>query len=115
HAPVQTFTNYGGSGSLRKQIEQGAPIDIFLSASSKDYEMLVEQGIVHQGKAFLTNSLVLITQKENNLESFESYTIGEGLIAIGTPETVPAGSYSKEALNNLGEWKKLESENRIIF
>ncbi|KPH75819.1 MULTISPECIES: molybdate ABC transporter substrate-binding protein [Bacillaceae] len=114
HPEIQTSYNFGGSGSLRKQIEQGAPIDLFLSASSIDYEKLVEQQRVMEGEAILSNNLVLISDNEASVSSFDSFLAGEGTIAIGTPEVVPAGTYAQETLTNLGAWDTLENQNRLV-
>ncbi|WP_231514973.1 molybdate ABC transporter substrate-binding protein [Oceanobacillus salinisoli] len=104
--------NFGGSGSLRKQIEQGAPINLFLSASNTDYEKLVDQNMV-EGTAILTNEIALILSNEINPPSFDKFLKGDGTLAIGTPEAVPAGTYSKEILQNLGVWDVLQ--DRMIY
>ena len=49
--------NFGGTGTLRRQIEQGAEIDLFFSASEKDYQLLLEQGLVKEGKQFTSKSI----------------------------------------------------------
>jgi molybdate transport system substrate-binding protein len=113
HPDIQISYNFGGSGSLRKQIEQGAPIDLFLSASTIDYEKLVDQQRVMEGKAILTNNLVLISESEAEESSFDSFLAGEGILAIGTPVAVPAGTYAKETLTNLGAWDILEKKDRL--
>ncbi|WP_143833741.1 molybdate ABC transporter substrate-binding protein [Oceanobacillus senegalensis] len=106
--------NFGGSGSLRRQIEQGAPIDMFFSASKIDYDKLEQQGHVRKGTAILENSLVLITSKENNVKSLDEF-LGNtsGTLAMGTVDAVPAGTYSKELLKSLEVWNFLE--DRIVF
>ncbi|WP_068672593.1 molybdate ABC transporter substrate-binding protein [Oceanobacillus sp. Castelsardo] len=113
HPEIQISYNFGGSGSLRKQIEQGAPIDLFLSASSIDYEKLVDRQRVVEGKEILTNNLVLISGNGGEDSSFDSFLAGEGIIAIGTPEAVPAGTYAQETLTKLGAWDLLEEQDRL--
>ncbi|WP_339179895.1 molybdate ABC transporter substrate-binding protein [Oceanobacillus sp. FSL W7-1293] len=107
--------NYGGSGSLRKQIEQGAPVDIFLSASSIDYEKLADQDSVDNGKAILTNQLVLIKPKEGDTASLDDFMAGDEVMAIGTPDAVPAGSYAEEALQKSGLWEQLQEQSRLVY
>ncbi|MFD1848491.1 molybdate ABC transporter substrate-binding protein [Oceanobacillus bengalensis] len=105
---VTVTFNFGGSGSLRKQIEQGAPADLFFSASKKDYELLVEEGMVLEGSAILENELVLIKSKQTDIDSLDDFLLRDGELAVGTPEAVPAGTYAKEVLENLGVWNQLQ-------
>ncbi|MFD1065658.1 molybdate ABC transporter substrate-binding protein [Oceanobacillus locisalsi] len=115
HPHIDISYNYGGSGSLRKQIEQGAPIDIFLSASSIDYEKLVAKDKVDEGKEILANQLVFIQKNEGEVASMEDFMTGDKVMAVGTPEAVPAGSYAKEALQTLGLWNELEDQGRLVY
>lgn len=101
--------NFGGSGKLAQQIQQGAPADIFLSADQKWMDMLDEQELITSDTRtnFAVNRLVLIG-KENSplaidsLNELSSKPIDQ--IAIGNPDSVPAGSYAKEALESNGIW-----------
>ncbi|WP_410795732.1 molybdate ABC transporter substrate-binding protein [Paenibacillus sp. J5C2022] len=105
--------NFGGSGALREQIRQGAPVDLFLSASSVHMDKLQEEGIIHEeGRInLLTNELVLVIPKQgsdvkiSDVNSLTSLT-GERIrrIAIGIPDSVPAGKYAEEALLHAGLW-----------
>ncbi|WP_179134463.1 molybdate ABC transporter substrate-binding protein [Oceanobacillus timonensis] len=115
HPNIAISYNYGGSGSLRKQIEQGAPVDIFLSASSIDYEKLVEKGHVDEGKAILSNQLVLIKPNEGDVDSLDDFVAGNQVMAVGTPDAVPAGSYAQEALQELDLWEQLDEESRLVY
>lgn len=115
HPNIQISNNYGGSGSLRRQIEQGAPIDIFFSASSNDYEKLVNQDRVEEGKVILTNQLVLITASKEKITSLNEFMDEDSIMAIGTPEAVPAGSYAKEVLQKIGIWEQLEGQGRLVY
>jgi len=109
--------NFGGSGSLQQQISQGAPADLFFSAAEDKYDLLVEEGLVAEedGVDLLGNELVLIVPKENSsIESFEDLANDEiDTISIGTPETVPAGQYAQESLENMGIWEEVES--KVVF
>jgi len=105
---------FGSSGELEKQIEAGAPIDVFASAGEKEIEELrVKQMIDLSTQAdFARNSLVLIVPAESKLQlhSFEDLApAGVAKIAVGNPKTVPAGRYAREFLENARLWWKVES------
>lgn len=110
---VSITYNFGGSGTLRKQIEQGAPIDLFFSASKKDYLLLDDTGLVKDGSAIVENKLVLIKPEEEKIMHLEEFLQSDGKIAIGTPVAVPAGTYSRQALQKMGVWEQLQ--DRIVF
>lgn len=104
HEDVDLVFNFGGSGTLATQIQEGAPADIFFSASQKNYDVLDEDGLIQEGIPLLENSLVLITNKENPVNSVEEAST----IAIGTPDAVPAGTYAKQTLEAQGLWDTLQ-------
>ncbi|GAA0136678.1 molybdate ABC transporter substrate-binding protein [Paenibacillus sp. YSY-4.3] len=113
HPAVKLTFNFGGSGALQTQIEQGAPVDLFLSAAAKNMNLLLDQGIIdaEQHMSLLTNKLVVITpddksEKVQGLEDLNDTRIK--MIAVGIPESVPAGSYAKEALTSAGLWDNLQ-------
>lgn len=106
-----TFT-FGSSGALQTQIEEGAPVDIFISAAEKQMNSLEDGGHIVDStrKTLLINKIVLITPKNSNLEitSFEDLTKDEvEKIAIGDPGNVPVGQYSEEIFTNLNILEKL--------
>ncbi len=104
---------YGASGTLQKQIEEGAGIDAFISASTKNMDELVTEKIVDEKDVVtvVKNALVLIAPKDSKtLEKVEGLEKIEGKIAVGEPEVVPAGQYAKEALTNYGLWDKLSEK-----
>lgn len=111
---VDLLLNFAASGTLSKQIEQGAPVDVFLSADEDNFTSLVKKKLIHKDEAIhlLKNELVLISPMNSNLASIEDI-IKADKIAVGIPETVPAGKYAKEALENLGLWKQLE--DHVIY
>lgn len=100
-----TFT-FGGSGALQTQIEEGAPVDIFISAAQKQMDTLEKGGEILEDsrKTLLINKVVLITPKgdDKNISSFDDL-INENIerIAIGDPSNVPVGQYSEEIFSNL--------------
>ena len=98
--------NYGGSGSLKQQILQGAEVDLFLFASLQHTEDLQEQNLVHEELLvnLLGNRLMLITPKDQeSVQDFEDL-LKEDIrrMAIGEPDSVPAGAYAKESLIHYG-------------
>jgi molybdate transport system substrate-binding protein len=110
--------NMGASGLLQKQIESGAPVDVFASAADKQMDALQSQGLILQEtrRNFAKNSLVLITPQDSKLRlrSFSDLSrSGLEKLAIGNPKTVPAGQYAEEALRNLKLWDNLQS--RLIY
>jgi molybdate transport system substrate-binding protein len=113
HPEVTVYFNFGGSGSLRRQIEQGAPIDIFISASEKEYTRLLDEELVTAGEVILKNKLVVISPKNSENKSLDDFLKSTEKLAIGTPGAVPAGTYAKEAFENMNIWD--EFEERKVF
>lgn len=112
---VKLTFNFGGSGALQKQIEQGAPADLFLSAAANNMNALLDQGMIDDAQHvnLLTNKLVVIMPVENTEEVQELSGLKDNrikMIALGIPESVPAGSYAKEALMSAGLWDSLQSK-----
>ena len=110
--------NFGGSGDLARQIEAGAPVDVFASAAQKDMDDLDQKNMIVKGtrKDFAGNSLVLIipTKSAIHLTSFNDLRRGEiQKIAIGNPKTVPAGRYAEEVLRYFNLWDGIK--DRLIF
>jgi molybdate transport system substrate-binding protein len=99
--------NYGGSGTLEQQIEQGAPADIFFSAATQQMDQLKSAGLIDGApQNIVANSLVLIAPADNDalhtLENLEAPFVKK--IALGETKTVPAGMYAQESLQHLGLW-----------
>ncbi len=114
---IEMTFNYGSSSKLRSQIEQGAPADLFLSASQKDMELLESKQLINADsvKPFAENQLVLASVEEfpTSADFSELLMNLEGTIAIGEPDSVPLGAYSKSALENLNLWQLLDG--RLIY
>lgn len=112
---VELTFNLGGSGKLAQQIQQGAPVDVFISAHQDWMDAIEDEGFINtESRTNVTgNQLVLITSKESSL-TYESFAEIDpnavDQIAIGNPESVPAGKYSKDVLENLGTWDKLNDK-----
>jgi molybdate transport system substrate-binding protein len=97
--------NYGGSGTLARQIEQGAPVDVFFSAAEKQMDELAAQGLLvaDTRQDVVGNSLVLIAPAQSAaLHGFQDLT-GSAVktLALGEPSTVPAGMYAQQTLEHL--------------
>lgn len=112
---VSIKTNYGASGTLEIQIEQGAPVDVFLSAAPKQMDALDAKGLLLGGtrKDLLRNEIVLIVPADSSLQiaSFQDLTHADVKhVALGEPTTVPAGQYAKEVLTNLGIYDAVNSK-----
>ncbi len=116
---VRIEFNFGSSGSLQQQIEQGAPADIFMSAASKQMNELEGKDLLLDDTRIdlLQNELVLVVPKGfAGITGFADLTKDDiTLIAIGDPESVPAGKYAQEALTSLGIWEELGSEKKLIL
>ncbi|MDQ0229552.1 molybdate ABC transporter substrate-binding protein [Metabacillus malikii] len=108
HHNVQIKLNVAASGTLSKQIEQGAPVDLFFSADIRYFDTLVEKGYIikQQSHTLLQNELVVIASKQSNVHSGTDIQNVQKL-AIGMPDTVPAGRYAKETLVNLKLWNRM--------
>ena len=102
---IKLVYNFGSSGSLQQQIEQGAPVDLFISAAPKQMNALEEKELLLSGtrQDLLKNEMVLIVPKgESTVKSFEDLTAETvEKIAVGEPESVPAGKYAEEVLTSL--------------
>lgn len=111
--------NFGASGALQQQIEQGAPTDIFMSAASKQMNELEEKDLLLDGTRvdLLQNELVLVVFKGyTGISEFTDLTGEEiELVAIGDPESVPAGKYAQEAFTTLGIWDELENGKKLMM
>ncbi|WGT67786.1 molybdate ABC transporter substrate-binding protein [cyanobacterium endosymbiont of Epithemia clementina EcSB] len=109
--------NFGSSGSLQQQIEQGAPTDVFLSAAPKQMNALQRKKLLltETRQDLLKNRIVLITLKETvNNVTFNNLNKAEfKKVALGDPASVPAGQYGKEVLSSLELYKKIDS--KLVF
>ena len=114
---VELTYNFGSSGSLQQQIEQGAPVDIYIPAAEYNMDVLEQKNLLlsNTRRNLLQNEVVLITSKNNSeLEGFtELQRDFVRKIAIGAPDSVPAGKYAKEVLDSLKLSKSLE--DKFIF
>tara|TARA_R110001583_G_scaffold51206_2_gene160014 strand:+ start:3561 stop:4316 length:756 start_codon:yes stop_codon:yes gene_type:complete len=117
HNQVDVTAIYASSSTLARQIANGSPADLFLSANVQWMDWLEAQGInVQQRSDLLQNRLALVSASSDLPEQF---TPGEGIhittllgdrnrLSVGDPDHVPAGIYTKQALEALGEWEELQ-------
>ena len=107
---------YDSSGKLQTQIEEGLEADIFFSAATKQMNALEEKGLIDSAsrKDLLENKIVLIISDDENADEgkFLQFTdiVKADMIAIGDPESVPAGQYAKEAFTSLGIWDEVSAK-----
>ncbi|KJU83568.1 molybdenum ABC transporter periplasmic molybdate-binding protein [Candidatus Magnetobacterium bavaricum] len=104
HKGVKVIYNFGASGSLARQIEGGAPVDVFAPADQKDMDDIDNKGLVVPGTRvdFVGNSVVLIVPASETaaIDSFDDLKLAKiKKVAIGNPKTVPAGRYAQDVLN----------------
>lgn len=116
HPHVKLVPNFASSGKLQKQIEEGAPADLFISAGGKEMKALLDKDLIESNyhTPLLRNRLVLIVPEKNRnkIKDFPDL-IRADRIAVGQPDTVPAGDYTKQALKQMKLWDKLQS--RMVF
>lgn len=112
HPNVKLSFNFGASGTLQKQISQGAPADLFLSASGKNMKSLVDEGLIdaaEQTKLLSGELVVIVPAGEGGVAKLEDLgSDAVGKVAVGIPESVPAGGYAREALTAAKLWDKLQ-------
>ena len=108
--------SYAASSALARQIEQGAPADIFMSADLDWMDYLQQRNLIKPDSRvnLLGNRLVLIAPADSNAQieigkGFElAKLLGDGRLAVGETSSVPAGRYAKAALESLGVWSSVE-------
>lgn len=111
-APIQF--NFGASGSLRAQIENGAPVDVFFSASAADLDKLEAADLLSPGSRIelLSNSIVLVVEGRraplSGTSELARLLSEASILAIGNPDSVPAGRYAVQALKSLGLYSLVE-------
>lgn len=111
---VKITASYAASSVLAKQIEQGAPADVFVSADTDWMDYAASKKTINEPTRvnLLGNSIVLIAPKDsevNNVTIAQGFDLaklaGDGRIATGDVKSVPAGKYAKAALEKLGAWQ----------
>lgn len=109
HPPVRLRLNAGASGELQKQIEAGAPVDVFVSADARAVDALVRPGLIDPAtrQVVAGNVLVAVKPADSRLDLSRPEALRDPRVqrvVIGNPRTVPAGRYAEESLRALGLW-----------
>jgi molybdate transport system substrate-binding protein len=114
HPGAKITFNYGGSGTLQHQIEQGAPVDLFFSAAQKQMDALQTAGLILNDTRhnIVANDLVLIAPSDtDNIHTFQDLAKSMvKTVAIGELATVPAGMYAQQTLEHLGLWDAVQKK-----
>ncbi|MFZ4834759.1 molybdate ABC transporter substrate-binding protein [Rouxiella sp. Mn2063] len=114
---VKIVSSFASSSTLARQIDQGAPADLFISADQQwmDYTVGKQLMVDNTRYTLLGNELVLITEANSKQEKINiteqtpwASLLANGRLAVGDPDHVPAGIYAKEALQKLGAWTVVE-------
>jgi molybdate transport system substrate-binding protein len=105
--------NLGSSGQLQKQIEAGAPVDLFVSAGARQMDELERRGLIapDSRRAFARNVLTVIKPAASTVDLARPGDLLDprvSRVVIGDPRTVPAGQYAQESLRALGLWERLQ-------
>lgn len=110
--------SFAGSSTLARQIERGAPADIFISADLDWMDYLAKKGMIDEATRtnLLGNHIVLVAPKSSDIhvtikKGFDlSGALGGGKLAMADTKSVPAGRYGKASLQSLGVWKQVEGD-----
>jgi len=115
HPEIKIIYNMGGSGSLQKQIEEGAPVDIFISAAPKQMDELEKKNLIKKEtrKDLLGNQLVLIVPIQSEILLTEFAGLNKSAVkqfSMGAPESVPAGQYAMQVLKKYNMYNEVQSK-----
>ncbi len=116
HPEIDIRLNLGASGSLMEQIEQGAPVDLFISASAEKFLELTEQELIDEQATLTRNELALIVPADADGQVQHFHDLTDGYVekmTIGTVDVVPAGTYGKQALEYYEVWDSVEE--KIVY
>jgi molybdate transport system substrate-binding protein len=110
--------NFGASGELQKQIEAGAPVDLFVSAAQRQMDELEKAGLIvpTSRRAFARNVLTVIKPADSRLDISKPGDLLDPRVkrvVIGNPKTVPVGQYSEDSLRAFGLWERMQP--RLVF
>ena len=117
HSDGSTQISFASSSTLARQIQLGAPADIFFSANTLWMDDLVTKGLIEKSsrRNVLSNELVLITQSKSRITTLDwrtpqnfIYVLGKSRLAMGDPTHVPVGLYTREFFRKLGWWEQIK-------
>lgn len=112
-AGTKVVLNFAASALLARQIEENAPVDVFISADEAQMDRVQKQILPETRTDLLTNKLVVIVRKDSalHLDNLEDLVRPEcSRIALADSKTVPAGVYAREVLTKAGLWEKVEAK-----
>ena len=110
--------NFGSSGELQKQIEAGAPVDLFISAAQRQMDELEKKALIVAGsrRVFARNVLTVVKPADSKFDISKPADLLDARVSrivVGNPKTVPAGQYAEESLRSLGLWDRLQP--KLVF
>jgi len=110
--------NFGSSGALQKQIEAGAPVDLFISAAQRQMDELEKSGLITAStrRVFARNVLTVVKPADTTIDIARPADLLDPRITkivVGSPKTVPVGQYAEESLRALGLWERLQP--KLVF
>ena len=110
--------NLGSSGELQKQIEAGAPIDLFISAAQRQMDELEKKGLIVAAtrRTFARNVLTVVKPADSRIDLAKPADLlnpNVRRIVVGSPKTVPVGQYAEESLRALGIWDRIQP--KLVF
>lgn len=116
HPESKIRPNFASSGSLAKQINQGAPADLYVSANPKWMKFLVDNKMIAESteRIFAFNKLVFVGLPEIEVSQINEITSLKR-IGIGSPQSVPAGQYAQEAMQNAAIYQTLKKERKLVM
>jgi len=117
HPDTKVVFNFGASGALASQIEQGAPADVFASASKAQLTRLFKKGLLNEdtAKCFARNTLVVVVPLKGLAITSLAQLAKVKRLAIGNPETVPAGQYAVKVLRRANIFDGLSNDHRLVY
>jgi len=116
HPEARVILNFASSGTLLRQIERGAPVDVFVSADSETMDVAVRKDLIVESavRIFSKNKLVMLVRSGLDIGDIRSLdNVSVKRIAIGHPRSVPAGRYTQKILEKAGMWEKIS--NKFIY
>jgi len=116
HPEARVILNFASSGTLLRQIERGAPVDVFVSADSETMDVAVRKDLIVESavRIFSKNKLVMLVRSGLDIGDIRSLdNVPVKRIAIGHPRSVPAGRYTQKILEKAGMWEKIS--NKFIY
>ena len=114
---TKVLPNFASSGSLAKQIAQGAPADLYVSANVTWMTYLIdEKNLIDDSsyRVFALNTLVFVGDPDAKISELKQITSLQK-IGIGTPQSAPAGQYAKQAMDKAGIYQTLADDRKLVF